>query len=609
MRSRRHTSVVLTVLLPLLLLLLPLAACRNPLVSADGQDGRGVLRLTVVRPDTVGTLTLTPDSTITHYQISGSTDAGLGFERTVDAGEGSQTVVEQHGLLAGLWNIRVDARNAAGETILTGTTAVLIKSSETAVADLLLTDPEGNGTLTFRLEWDNQLLSNVAIEATLEPADGGAPPDALSFAVDHQDGSAQYSGEWPAGFHILTVTLLEDGHAAWGDSYAVQLTASAVTAKTVLLTAADLDLPPGPGSGLWTFTAGDSFSSSIWSSPAIGPDGTIYVGSDNNRLYAVNPLDGSKLWHFQTGGRVYSSPAVGPDGVIYVGSHDGNVYAVDANGDQEWAFLTGGWVRSSPAIGAEGTIYVGSNDGYLYAINSANGSELWNYHTGDNVVSSPAVLSDNGVDVAVFFGSQNGTVYAVDAAEGTLIWSFSTADWVYSSPAIGPGVNGAQHTIYVGSYDGTLYALDAANGAVLWDYDAEDWIGSSPAVGPDGTVYVGSRNGLLHAVNGATGAEIWTFDAGPGGVYSSPAVGNDGTIYVGSYDRSVYAVDSDGNQLWRFETGIGGVFSSPAIGAGGRLYVGARDGNLYALRTSASGPAQSAWPMFGRNARRTALTE
>ena len=37
-----------------------------------------------------------------------------------------------------------------------------------------------------------------------------------------------------------------------------------------------------------------------------------------------------------------------------------------------WEFETGGDVRSSPAIGSDGTVYVGSDDKKLYAIKTAS---------------------------------------------------------------------------------------------------------------------------------------------------------------------------------------------------------------------------------------------
>ena len=64
------------------------------------------------------------------------------------------------------------------------------------------------------------------------------------------------------------------------------------------------------------------------SSPAIGSDGTVYVGSDDYKLYAINGKSGVKLWEFETGGRVGSSPAIGSDGTVYVGSIDSKLHAI-----------------------------------------------------------------------------------------------------------------------------------------------------------------------------------------------------------------------------------------------------------------------------------------
>ena len=78
---------------------------------------------------------------------------------------------------------------------------------------------------------------------------------------------------------------------------------------------------------------------------------------------------GVKLWEFETGGHVHSSPAIGSDGTVYVGSWDKKLYAINGkSGVKLWEFETGGGVESSPAIGSDGTVYVGSWDKKLYAI-------------------------------------------------------------------------------------------------------------------------------------------------------------------------------------------------------------------------------------------------
>ena len=75
---------------------------------------------------------------------------------------------------------------------------------------------------------------------------------------------------------------------------------------------------------------------------------------------SANP--GTQKWASATSGIVYSSPTIGPDGTIYVGSYDGNVYALNPDGTRKWTFTTGGDVSASPAVGGDGTIYVSSQD-------------------------------------------------------------------------------------------------------------------------------------------------------------------------------------------------------------------------------------------------------
>ena len=79
---------------------------------------------------------------------------------------------------------------------------------------------------------------------------------------------------------------------------------------------------------------------------------------------------------------VNSSPAVA-NGVVYVGSDDNNVYALNAStGALLWSYTTGSTVVSSPAV-ANGVVYVGSSDDNVYALNASTGALLWSYTTGD----------------------------------------------------------------------------------------------------------------------------------------------------------------------------------------------------------------------------------
>ena len=64
------------------------------------------------------------------------------------------------------------------------------------------------------------------------------------------------------------------------------------------------------------------------------------------------------------------SAAIALDGTIYVGSYDKCLFAINPDGTEKWRFMTGDHIESSPAIGSDGIIYIGAGDGYLYAIYS-----------------------------------------------------------------------------------------------------------------------------------------------------------------------------------------------------------------------------------------------
>jgi outer membrane protein assembly factor BamB len=100
----------------------------------------------------------------------------------------------------------------------------------------------------------------------------------------------------------------------------------------------------------------------IDSTPAVASDGTIYVVSKDRRLYALYP-NGTEKWEFHaplpwwlkwcccTGFSLTSSPTIGLDGTIYIGSNNHNLYAINPNGTEKWNYKTKGAIQSSPAVG------------------------------------------------------------------------------------------------------------------------------------------------------------------------------------------------------------------------------------------------------------------
>ena len=273
----------------------------------------------------------------------------------------------------------------------------------------------------------------------------------------------------------------------------------------------------------WNFPTGQR----ITSSPVIGEDGTIYFGSYDSTLYALNP-DGSLKCSFRAGEMIDSTPAIAPDGTIYFGSWDKKLYKIDPNCNRIWSAETNGRISSSPTIGPDGTIYFGSDDNFLRAM-KPDGTLLWSFMTGDRIFSTPAIAPDG----TVYVGSFDNNTYAI-TPDGTEKWRFKTFSFVFSSPSVS-----ADETVYFGSYDGGLYAVNP-DGTQKWRLFTGDIVQTSPSIAADGTIYAGSFNGNLYAIN-PDGTEKWRFETNAR-IFSSPAIAPDGTVYVGSVDNNLYAI-------------------------------------------------------------------
>jgi len=387
----------------------------------------------------------------------------------------------------------------------------------------------------------------------------------------------------------------------------------------------------------WKFATGGP----IVSSPSVA-DGTVYVGSADRNLYAVDAKTGLMRWKFDAQGDVNSSPAV-VDGVVYVVSLNGNLYAVDAaTGKQRWVFATEGERRfserglftalpagemmpdpwdfylSSPTV-VDGVVYFGSGDGSVYAVDARSGELRWRYKTEDVVHASPAV-----VDGKVYVGSWDTYFYALDSKSGSLVWKFKTGEdkhahlmtGIQGSAAVSGGV------VYFGSRDANVYALDAGTGALRWKFGTDgSWVIASPAVSEGKVYFTTSDTKRFAALDAASGKLLYEL---PDKIYSfsSPAVAG-GHAYFGTFDGKVHDVDLEKKQyagefaaegyyanapryldaegllkqnvVWVGDTlddmvmgihgklfSMGSILSSPAV-HDGVVYAGSVDGSLYAL--------------------------
>jgi outer membrane protein assembly factor BamB len=258
-----------------------------------------------------------------------------------------------------------------------------------------------------RLKWETYLGAFFSLSSPTVGSDGTiyvGSPSFQFYAID-PDGTVRWS--WWTESCVISSPAVDDG----GTIY--------IGSKDHRLYAFD---PFGQGVK-WSFAAGEFYDGHLAdSSPAIGPDGTIYFGTDpygasgqdpvtvRDNFWALRP-DGTLKWTFETEDGVESSPAIGPDGTIYFGSYDHHLYAVTDAGTEgrlRWKFETGGVIEGGPAVDGAGTIYAGSRDSRLYALRP-DGSVKWTFLAGGGFASSPVI---DGVG-RLYAGSLDGTLYVL----------------------------------------------------------------------------------------------------------------------------------------------------------------------------------------------------
>ncbi len=270
----------------------------------------------------------------------------------------------------------------------------------------------------------------------------------------------------------------------WGfEGWDVYTSSPVVADTTVVFGAGDgllYALNVVTGRELWRFQT----EGRIRSTPAI-TDAVVFIGSTDGRIYAVDLDTGGEQWRYETDGAgmrsaelyvdrksIISSPAV-VDGTVYVGSRDGYLYALDqATGERRWRIdHDGSWAMSSPAV-IGNTLYSGTSDGrFVHAVDVATGQERWRFHGDGYTWSSPCI-----VDGTVYAGDGAGYLRAIDRHSGVERWNYWVGGGVYSSPVVADGV------VIFGDENGTVSALHTALPgqapfplrAVFWDEDLRD---------------------------------------------------------------------------------------------------------------------------------------
>jgi len=301
---------------------------------------------------------------------------------------------------------------------------------------------------------------------------------------------------------------------------------------------------PIGGIGYWGMKPPDMQMNDLWdyflSSPV--PDEndkgqTLYFGSSDGNVYAVNTNDGSLKWKFKTGGIIHSSPVL-QDGVLFIGSWDNFFYAIDVKtGQEKWKFKTGEEQAMSgimtTATVRNGVVYFGARDAHVYALHTDDGKILWSYDAEKSWILGSAIIKN---DILYVGTSDSYLLLGLDTRTGTEKFRFKTCGYVFGSPAI------AGNTLFIGDFTGKMYALDLASPGRYSEFSTASRKQFAAGV---------LKNDVLDFAYASKGADLYYYDANKrvmddfyslGPFVSSPAI-KDNTLYVGSADGYLYALE------------------------------------------------------------------
>lgn len=365
-----------------------------------------------------------------------------------------------------------------------------------------------------------------------------------------------------------------------------------------------------------------------YSSPVVGPDGTIYVGNTDGELVAVNP-DGSERWRSAfPGTRILSSPAVAAAGEIYVvtsrKAEDGTVSSslsrVEADGSRTWTtgFPEGGITTASPKLWSfeqrthvlvqvlnksAAELVIVQDDGAILHRHDVDicpppGADLWPDFFEDiagflsdiwDVFSEiPSDFDPAALDIPTVFGWPDPTVAVLSrpgedeagviVANGCGVSAWRWAPPVLTSVWIHEVSEERRRYSSPAVFEGGLLALagedrrvrgfDALTGELLWEQELAESILSSPA-SFGRQIWVASLNHLVMLdYNGDILDEI---DLGES-EETAASVALGANLGFLSTTSALHSFGFDFDPVISIRPLDGGL-SSPAIGSDGTLYV------------------------------------
>ena len=257
------------------------------------------------------------------------------------------------------------------------------------------------------------------------------------------------------------------------------------------------------GKPIWQQNYGVPFSSNLNFYKNI-----LYVVNQNSRLYAFNPIDGEKIWSFESlSGLIKpsrsSSISILNNNLLFT-NDVGDVTVIDLNQQvivwtknilSQNTISNNLFFKTSNLLIDKKDVFISSNSGDLLNFNFDTGEIKWSQKLS-------SIQNHISTDKYLFVLTENGFIIAFNKTNGTILWSLNLSKFSRDSKTVSSyyGLLLASNNLYATSSNGDIYKISANDGTYISHKKINSDLSRAPII-VDNKIFILNRSSELIILN------------------------------------------------------------------------------------------------------------